>query len=1795
MQHCDQSTLKKCLRNIFVLGALLPVFLSAASVRVSWEPNAETHTAGYKIYYGTHSRNYPTSIVVGNVTQYSVNGLSEDATYYFAVTAYDQYGNESDHSAEVQFALLDQTPPTLVRAEIFESDQVRLVFSEPIEKTSAEIKTNYKINDGAIVVLGAVLQPDQTTVLVTTTEHPEGTHTITINNIRDLATIPNTIATNTKGTYTFSMTDTEGPEIVGVRIARGTENDFLNVSFNKPIAQHEAFQIGNYAIQPILLIQGVGYNSDQKSVTLTTAHHQHNQNYTLYISNIKDASGNVIAPNSSITYTYKSADVSAPVLLAARIINATRLELDFNEPLDPVSAGKLANYSFSPTVAITGASLSQNQMTVILTTTAHAETKYTIQIDDIADLASPPNICGPQSKSYTYVPPDLTPPEIEAILMIADNLLSVTFNEPVDKESAERHVNYRISSTAATVNVHMATRVDDEKTVYLTTDNHPGGNYVLTVNDVKDLAGNAILSNSQKTYSYNPPDKEKPRLMNAVVHGTDVLDLRFSKPLDRISAETVQNYSISPSVAIYEAVLLGDSLNHVYLRTAVHQTGIPYTVTVNHVKDQAIVPNTIEPNSTIGYAVIENDTEPPRLTEAVLKGERFLALTFSEALDEGEARNPANYPITASGGVSVPVTEARLDLSLKKVYLTTGAHDMGVPYTVTVFNVEDRATPPNTIGNENQAVYQLAFQDLMPPIVQNVDLFGSSLLEIVFSEPVDQATAESPGNYTLRSGTGGNAPVLHRVRMSHSPNVVRLETSPHQEGLYEVSIRNIQDLAKTPNVMPSEVTWTYRYIPPDNNPPQFIRLEILADNMLRVEFNEPLDPETAEITGNYKISGGVQVVSAHLDNSLRRVILQTSNHIPDDYEIQILGMKDQYGNAITNPVSHGYQVQINDTDPPVIADADLAESGRLVVSFNEPIDRESGETISNYGINNSIQVHNVILNSTNTQVIIETSEHAPGEYTLTVNGVRDASANQNEIKPYSQFTYFWNPLDTIPPALVAVQPFSNTNLELFFSETINAEDANKIANYEIDPPITVYRASLQSEGNSVWLLTAPHEPGLYTITVKNIRDRAFTPNRIGDQNRFQYRWTSPDTIAPKLVHAELRTPMMLELVFDEEITLRSAQNLENYTIVPDVKINGAYLLEGRKIVHLETAMHASRVSYTIEVRGIQDRAPVPNIMHSPRTMTYTWQTADTVAPFITDAKLQGSTQLELVFSEKIEKTSAETRSNYTIRTGVEVKNAILDTASMQRVFLETTMHLPGMVYEISAQNIKDQAAVPNIIGPNKWYKYQLSLTEPMADDTPPQVARIDALSQTKIDVLFTKPVDQTTAENIANYAIADSVSVLSATLDSNLVRVHLTTARHEEGKPYTIRVKNIRDRAARPNQMKAGTPVPYILSDGVSVSQLSRGDYAIRMFDSQGALYSDRNYTVSQSPEALQGAIQILTCNDDKADTSRAFFHFEILGDAQVQIAYDRRSPSLPAWMQGWRATGEQVISSNATVYNLYSKTFRNGRVTLGGNAGGLDDNMYLIFVRPMMASSSLLSNLNKAAYVATHVEVGDPFYVDRDYRVASLPDSLESLLWIKTANDDKTDRDPDFLRFTLHVKSRVHVAYDTRIPELPDWLSKWEETGEEIVDTRGTRFEVFRKDFAAGEVVLGGNAGTADDNMYLVLIRPLEKMIEQEIQNNLPGYFTLAQNYPNPFNPETTIRFRVHKPGHVTLTIYNILGQRVRVLFDRRVDAVEAGRTFLETWDGNNESGQRVASGVYIYRIQQGHYALTKRMMLIK
>ncbi len=95
----------------------------------------------------------------------------------------------------------------------------------------------------------------------------------------------------------------------------------------------------------------------------------------------------------------------------------------------------------------------------------------------------------------------------------------------------------------------------------------------------------------------------------------------------------------------------------------------------------------------------------------------------------------------------------------------------------------------------------------------------------------------------------------------------------------------------------------------------------------------------------------------------------------------------------------------------------------------------------------------------------------------------------------------------------------------------------------------------------------------------------------------------------------------------------------------------------------------------------------------------------------------------------------------------------------------------------------------------------------------------------------------------------------------------------------------------------------------------------------------------------------------------------------------------------------------------------------------------------------------------------------------------------------------------------------------------------------------------------------------------------------NRPLRFSLEQNFPNPFNPTTGIRFRLEQPSTVELTVYNVLGQKIKTLVSGNLPDGEHSTT----WNGRDEAGRPLSSGVYFYRLRSENRVLTRRMVLIK
>jgi hypothetical protein len=127
--------------------------------------------------------------------------------------------------------------------------------------------------------------------------------------------------------------------------------------------------------------------------------------------------------------------------------------------------------------------------------------------------------------------------------------------------------------------------------------------------------------------------------------------------------------------------------------------------------------------------------------------------------------------------------------------------------------------------------------------------------------------------------------------------------------------------------------------------------------------------------------------------------------------------------------------------------------------------------------------------------------------------------------------------------------------------------------------------------------------------------------------------------------------------------------------------------------------------------------------------------------------------------------------------------------------------------------------------------------------------------------------------------------------------------------------------------------------------------------------------------------------------------------------------------------------------------------------------------------------------------------------------------------------------------------------------------------------------------VVFGGVMGNVHFNDVWSLNLSPTTGVESASENELPKTFRLLGNYPNPFIPATAIAFEMPAPGNMSLRIYNLRGQRIKKLFEGKFDA---GRHQM-VWDGTNDSGTKVTSGIYFYVLKIGTIVVSRKAVLIE
>ena len=202
-----------------------------------------------------------------------------------------------------------------------------------------------------------------------------------------------------------------------------------------------------------------------------------------------------------------------------------------------------------------------------------------------------------------------------------------------------------------------------------------------------------------------------------------------------------------------------------------------------------------------------------------------------------------------------------------------------------------------------------------------------------------------------------------------------------------------------------------------------------------------------------------------------------------------------------------------------------------------------------------------------------------------------------------------------------------------------------------------------------------------------------------------------------------------------------------------------------------------------------------------------------------------------------------------------------------------------------------------------------------------------------------------------------------------------------------------------------------------------------------------------------------------------------------------------------------------------------------------------------------------------------------RSFRVSKVPNGSKFSCNTCHTNGGGSSRNP----FGLDVESRVTPGGTETFwgPQLAALDSDGDgfTNGEELQDPNGEWTE-----------------GTANPGNFALVTAPGDSNSKPTTTSvadlfGNPAIYELHGNYPNPFNPSTNIQFTIPQPGNVKIDIYNINGELVSSLTNKDYSI----GTHSVTWNGKDNSGNNVSSGIYLYRMTSNNFAQSNRMLLLK
>jgi len=776
----------------------------------------------------------------------------------------------------------------------------------------------------------------------------------------------------------------------------------------------------------------------------------------------------------------------------------------------------------------------------------------------------------------------------------------------------------------------------------------------ITLGEALEL-GSAGGNTAILTVEANPNDAVAPGLVDVRYPPDAALPtvlLTFDDAIDPDSAAETAHYSLAGTIdhpTSASTLACGQSValvfDHLSTNTSLDIDGL---TDVNGVMIEPSAGAPVARDAEEGRPTIDSVAFPADAAAA------SVAVTFSEAVDRVLAQTVSNYTLGPSG---IPPNDARLQPGGTTVLL--GFDTLDPPLTLDVVGVVDLNNNPmlpvtaadvTSTDDPNAPRVTLA-------TVTELDVGDGVSVRVAFSEAVIASTAQEPTNYTLRSKTAvvGVTP----IRASLLPGSAKLDLVfaylPSDAMLDVVGVTDLNG-----NVIADGTTVEIDR-ESDTVAPRVVCASFVPDAiapMIDVTFDKAIDETSAVQTGNYTLENGAGPSSAELLTNCRTVRLTTSAIDRED-TLTITNVADTSGNVMAPALSLSISAGDDTTAPSVglVTFASDATSPTIHLEFSEAVDKSTAQTPANYVTSPGSQASLGAVLQDDGRTVVLTFGPIERHTGLNVTNVTDLAGLAIRAATWTVSADD----DSNPVSILSASFVANAEaptVDAVFSEALDKTLAQTTGLYLAGADrITPTSAVVQDNGRTVRLVFPPMEM-TDELDVRAITD--LSGNQMSPATSVEIEPAQDEDrpfVLSAAFSANASSPTVV-VVFNEAVDESSAETALNYRTTNGVStpVRAVLQTDSRTVQLTFPAINSNNV---LVIRDVHDFAGNETDVTKQVPIS---RDPELTPPTVCSATVTSPTQVTVVFSEAVDKTSAGTAKNYNGYTGgVSTRSAVVQS------------------------------------------------------------------------------------------------------------------------------------------------------------------------------------------------------------------------------------------------------------------------------------------------------------------------------------------------------------------------------------------------------------------------------------------------------------------------------------------------------------------------------------------------------